>query len=372
MEKALILVDGQEVTTLDSLDPGRIESISVLKDSTSKVVYGEKGKDGVILVTLKKEGGQDPEESGSTKTVAVSSAIGQVITLNEIDGLNGTVVSVTTGADQPDDVRVIGYGAKSGNRSADSVKTVVISGKSNLSGIRTTGSLKGNPVILVDGVQVFSGLESIDPEQIQSISVIKDSMMPEMYKVQGFDGVIMITTKRAAAAQKAADEAAKEGLKAGVSGVEAARKGLEYARKYMDSDAWKQAQKALDKAQKELEEARRKTGSHTSVEIGTVGNTANKSKDDWNISTGAGVARVDHKVHEPEGSVSVYKGRVTIKGGLPDDALIYINGKQASKQEAAQLREGQIKRMEVYKGNEAVKRYGEKGRNGVVEIRARR
>ena len=32
----------------------------------------------------------------------------------------------------------------------------------------------------------------------------------------------------------------------------------------------------------------------------------------------------------------------------------------------------EIKRMEVYKGDEAVKRYGEKGRNGVVEIRARR
>ena len=28
--------------------------------------------------------------------------------------------------------------------------------------------------------------------------------------------------------------------------------------------------------------------------------------------------------------------------------------------------------MEVYKGDEAVKRYGEKGRNGVVEIRARK
>ena len=131
MEKALILVDGREVTTLDSLDPGRIESISVLKDSTSKVVYGEKGKDGVILVTLKKEGGQNPEKSGSTKTAAVSSATGQVVTLNGIDGLEGTVVSVTTGADQPDDVRVIGYGLKSGNRSADSAKTVVISGKSN-------------------------------------------------------------------------------------------------------------------------------------------------------------------------------------------------------------------------------------------------
>lgn len=36
------------------------------------------------------------------------------------------------------------------------------------------------------------------------------------------------------------------------------------------------------------------------------------------------------------------------------------------------FRSGKIKRMEVYKGDEAVKRYGEKGRNGVVEIRARR
>ena len=365
MEKALILVDGREVTTLDSLDPGRIESISVLKDSTSKVVYGEKGKDGVILVTLKKEGGQNLEKSGSTKTAAVSSATGQVVTLNGIDGLEGTVVSVTTGADQPDDVRVIGYGLKSGNRSADSAKTVVISGKSNLSGIRTTGSLKGNPIILVDGVQVFSGLESIDPEQIQSVSVIKDSMTPEMYKAQGFDAVIMITTKRAAAAQQAAAKSAREGIEAGRAGIEAAREGMEYARKYMDSDAWKQAQKALDKAQKELEAARKETSAQLSEAQKAVGTSLKLSAD-------AGHAdRVT--IHgTPESSVSVYKGQVTLKGGFPDGMLIRINGREASKKDVERLKPGRIKRMEVYKGDEAVKRYGEKGRNGVVEIRARR
>ena len=365
MEKALILVDGREVTTLDSLDPGRIESISVLKDSTSKVVYGEKGKDGVILVTLKKEGGQNPEKSGSTKTAAVSSATGQVVTLNGIDGLEGTVVSVTTGADLPDDVRVIGYGLKSGNRSADSAKTVVISGKSNLSGIRTTGSLKGNPIILVDGVQVFSGLESIDPEQIQSVSVIKDSMTPEMYKAQGFDAVIMITTKRAAAAQQAAAKSAREGIEAGRAGIEAAREGMEYARKYMDSDAWKQAQKALDKAQKELEAARKETSAQLSEAQKAVGTSLKLSAD-------AGHAdRVT--IHgTPESSVSVYKGQVTLKGGFPDGMLIRINGREASKKDVERLKPGRIKRMEVYKGDEAVKRYGEKGRNGVVEIRARR
>ena len=364
-QQPLILVDGREVTTLDSLDPGRIESISVLKDSTSKVVYGEKGKDGVILVTLKKEGGQNPEKSGSTKTAAVSSATGQVVTLNGIDGLEGTVVSVTTGADQPDDVRVIGYGLKSGNRSADSAKTVVISGKSNLSGIRTTGSLKGNPIILVDGVQVFSGLESIDPEQIQSVSVIKDSMTPEMYKAQGFDAVIMITTKRAAAAQKAAAKSAREGIEAGRAGIEAAREGLKLARKYMSSDDWKQAQKALDKAQKELEAARKETSAQLSEMQKAVGTSLKLSAD-------AGHAdRVT--IHgTPESSVSVYKGQVTLKGGFPDGMLIRINGREASKKDVERLKPGRIKRMEVYKGDEAVKRYGEKGRNGVVEIRARR
>ena len=75
---------------------------------------------------------------------------------------------------------------------------------------------------------------------------------------------------------------------------------------------------------------------------------------------------------KPENSVSVTTGRVTVSGAFPEGALIYINGKEAAQADVDALKPGRIKRMTVYKGDEAVKRYGEKGRKGVVEIRARK
>lgn len=51
----LVLIDGKEVDSavLQALDPNKIKSISVLKDKSAIEVYGEKGKNGVILVDLK-------------------------------------------------------------------------------------------------------------------------------------------------------------------------------------------------------------------------------------------------------------------------------------------------------------------------------
>ncbi|ADY37827.1 TonB family protein [Phocaeicola salanitronis DSM 18170] len=54
--KPLVLVDGKEYTgSLDAIDPQSIERIDVLKDPSSTETYGEKGKNGVILVTTKKK-----------------------------------------------------------------------------------------------------------------------------------------------------------------------------------------------------------------------------------------------------------------------------------------------------------------------------
>ena len=54
--KPLVLVDGKEYTgSLDAIDSQSIERIDVLKDPTSTETYGEKGKNGVILVTTKKK-----------------------------------------------------------------------------------------------------------------------------------------------------------------------------------------------------------------------------------------------------------------------------------------------------------------------------
>ena len=55
-EKPLIIIDGVEQIkddAIDKLNPNIIESISVLKDESSVKLYGERGKDGVILITTK-------------------------------------------------------------------------------------------------------------------------------------------------------------------------------------------------------------------------------------------------------------------------------------------------------------------------------
>ena len=42
------------MTQLKDIDPDKVEAINVLKDKAAIEVYGQKGKDGVIEVKLKK------------------------------------------------------------------------------------------------------------------------------------------------------------------------------------------------------------------------------------------------------------------------------------------------------------------------------
>ena len=49
----LVLVDGV-VMSMDNIDPGTIESISVLKDAASSSIYGSRAANGVILITTKR------------------------------------------------------------------------------------------------------------------------------------------------------------------------------------------------------------------------------------------------------------------------------------------------------------------------------
>ncbi|PWG81834.1 SusC/RagA family TonB-linked outer membrane protein [Pararcticibacter amylolyticus] len=51
-----------------------------------------------------------------------------------------------------------------------------------------------NPLILVDGVErSFSG---IDPNEVESISILKDASSTAVYGVRGANGVVLVTTKR--------------------------------------------------------------------------------------------------------------------------------------------------------------------------------
>lgn len=62
-----------------------------------------------------------------------------------------------------------------------------------------------NPVYLLDG-KVVEGVDNLDPDLIESISVYKDSNDPLVKKYNATDGLILITTKEAAASNKESEE----------------------------------------------------------------------------------------------------------------------------------------------------------------------
>ena len=51
--RPLILIDGKEVDNIKGLNPNDVETVSVLKDPTLVGVYGDRGKNGVILIKTK-------------------------------------------------------------------------------------------------------------------------------------------------------------------------------------------------------------------------------------------------------------------------------------------------------------------------------
>ena len=262
-KEPLVLVDGRRTDRMDTLESERIESITVLKDSTATAVYGEKGRNGVILVEMKKDTEPASMYLEVKKAKVVSGKSGTVIVSDSV----GTVVT----AGKPEEVTVVGYGMKS--KEGNVVR---------LRGHRRSDSR--TVVYLVDGVRVPE-IESLDPNRIESISVLKDASVPAEYLAEGCTGVIAITTKRTPDARQAAVE---------------------------------------------------------SVE------------------------------GSPDSSTTVYKGSVTVNGAFSEGTLILINGKEAAQADVDALKPGRIKKMTVYKGDEAVKRYGERGRNGVADIRVRK
>lgn len=61
-------------------------------------------------------------------------------------------------------------------------------------GVSTLGNSNSRPLVLIDGVE--RPINDIDPEEIESFSVLKDASASAVYGVRGANGVIMINTKR--------------------------------------------------------------------------------------------------------------------------------------------------------------------------------
>lgn len=132
------LEDQSELANLNNTD---IESISVLKNNSATAMYGEKGENGVIIITTKKGKG--------------------------LTDLKGKINSVN---------------------SSDGKKSIVV--------LRNKTTLD-KPLIVIDGVKKEKDfdLSQISTDNIHSITVLKDKTTTELYGEEGKNGVIEIITK---------------------------------------------------------------------------------------------------------------------------------------------------------------------------------
>ena len=286
----LYIVDGEETDgeRLNRIDPDRIASIDIYKDAATLAAYGDKARNGVAVITLKKEGSVKADKH----SVQIDDA--SIVVRGSSDSVSLDKVNAYFKSDEWKEAQRKIAGSQKYFES-DEWKAA----QEQLSQAATAGSVvsirgtaAGNLLYLVDGVKV-DDLGWIAAEQIGSMSVFKGSAsVPEQYRGQGYDGVVVITTKKAATADK-----------------------------------------------------------------------------DWGISTSD-----RNSVWTHNDSVTQAKGSITITGmeQVPDDCLIFINGKRSAKADLAGIPSGKLSRMNIYKGEKAVEKFGPDAAAGVIEIKTRK
>ena len=160
--------------------------------------------------------------------VLLFSFVGMQTTNKTVGASNLIDVTMQESAEALDEVVIVGYGTTTKQSFTGSVKTIKsddilnksvsnvsqalageVSGVTviNTSGqpgtsstirIRGFGSVNGNrdPLYVLDGVPFTGSLNSINPEDIASTTVLKDATATAIYGSRGANGVILITTKK--------------------------------------------------------------------------------------------------------------------------------------------------------------------------------
>ncbi|SFT10586.1 M56 family metallopeptidase [Sphingobacterium wenxiniae] len=189
IEEPLFIVDGQRKAkgyNINDIQPDDIESIHVWKDETAVVKFGSDAKDGVVEITLK-------DKKNPTVTVK---AFGEKKKAEERE------LSLSNG-------KILGFGMRQ-----DSTLNKVRISSFRVKGVGENGS----PLIIIDGVEKDDKtLQKIDPNSIESVTVLRDESAAALYGSKGKDGVLLITTKKNKDSGKEMKEIVVVGKKAEVS-----------------------------------------------------------------------------------------------------------------------------------------------------------
>jgi len=189
-KKPLIILDGKQQDAdfdLNSIPSDQIESINVLKDQYATRSYGDKAKDGAILITTKAYAKQHSKDALRPVTVVGYKADG--------DDSTEPPAAAATNNNQHKEIIVVGYG-KATKQAKDTGKVMGISvNRSKGLGTVTTGN--GNPLYVLDGKPINKeAFKAVNPTDISQISVLKDKSATAIYGDKAKDGVILITTKK--------------------------------------------------------------------------------------------------------------------------------------------------------------------------------
>ncbi|WP_319500582.1 TonB-dependent receptor plug domain-containing protein [uncultured Draconibacterium sp.] len=172
-EAPLYFVDGKEMGNIANISAEDIESISVLKDESATALYGEKGKNGVIVISTKAAAKAKMDDA-----IVIVEGVPYNGDINDIDP--STIESMEVLKDESA-TSIYGPIAKNGAISIKLKDAADFNGKS--------------PLIFLDGEKYTGDMGDIDPENIESIDVLKDASAIETYGDDGKDGVMIITTK---------------------------------------------------------------------------------------------------------------------------------------------------------------------------------
>lgn len=99
---------------------------------------------------------------------------------------------ITSNITKAFDGQVPGIISTSGTGQPGEGASIVIRGYGSINASRT-------PLYVVDGIPFDGGLSSINPQDIESMTVLKDASSGALYGARGANGVVMITTKKGAA-----------------------------------------------------------------------------------------------------------------------------------------------------------------------------
>jgi TonB-linked SusC/RagA family outer membrane protein len=161
--------------------PGTILVISAVGFETQEIP----AKDGAMSIALV------PANNNLTEVVVV----GAVIKKGDLTGSVGSVSEKTlkevpaTNINQAIQGRVAGVLIQNTDPRPGGTVSIKIRGNNSI-------QYGSNPIYVVDGLVIEDGFNSINPDDVASVDILKDASATALYGARGANGVVLITTKK--------------------------------------------------------------------------------------------------------------------------------------------------------------------------------